>query len=102
MVAELDGRIRDEQGRQIAAFSKQSAALDKHAELLAEQTRVAVEALHLLAPSKVRGDAAPSGRDTIDGPSSMQGGAKKGVVAGSEATRTDEPLGAKGPAFLLF
>ena len=45
VVAEFDDKILAEQDRQIAALGKQSAALDKHAELLAEQTRVAVEAL---------------------------------------------------------
>ena len=49
---------------------------------------MAVEALQPLAPSQMRGDAAPS-----DGISYMQGGAKA-VVADSEATRADEPLGA--------
>ena len=76
-----------------AKIDKQCAALDKHAWLLTKQMRVVEEALQPLASSKMSGDAAPSDRGVIDSPSSMQGGAKA-VMAGSEATRADEPSGA--------
>ena len=76
-----------------AKIDKQSAALDKLSELLAEHTRVVEGVLQPLASSKMSGDAAPSDRGMIDSPSSMQGGAKA-FVAGSEATRADEPSGA--------
>ena len=49
-------------------FDKQSAALDKSAELLAVLMRVAEEALQPLASSKMSGDAAPSDRKTTQVP----------------------------------
>ena len=47
-------------------IDKQSAALDKLAELLAEHRRLAEEVLQPLASSKMSGDAAPSDRGMID------------------------------------
>ena len=90
VMAELNGRMHVE----YVKIDKQSAALDKHAELLAEQMRVPEEALQPLASSEMSGDAAPSDRGMIDSPSSTQGGAKA-VMAGSEATRAVEPSGAQ-------
>ena len=89
VLAVLNGRIHAE----YAKIDRQFAALDIHAELLAEQMRVAEEALQPLASSKMSEDAAPSDCGMIDSPSPMQGGAKA-VMAGSEATRVDEPSGA--------
>jgi hypothetical protein len=74
-----------------AKLDKQSAALDKIAELLAVHTRVAEEAMQPLISPKMSGDVGPSDRGMIDGPSSMQGSANA-FAAGSEAKRTDEPL----------
>ena len=88
-MAALDDRIHAALNDKI---DKQSAALDKLAELLAEHMRVAEEALQPLASSKMSGDAVPSDRGMIDSPSSMQGGAKA-FAAGSEATRADGPSG---------
>ena len=63
VMAALNGRIHAE----YAKIDKQSAALGKLAELLAEQMRVAEEALQPLASSKMSRDAAPSGRgDVVD------------------------------------
>ena len=87
VMAALDGRIHSEY---VSKIDKQSAALGKLAELLAEHMRVAEEALQPLASSKMSGDVAPSDRGMIDGPSSMQGSANA-FVAGSEAKRADEP-----------
>ena len=89
VLAVLNGRIHAE----YAKIDRQFAALDIHAELLAEQMRVAEEALQPLASSKMSEDAAPSDCGMIDSPSPMQGGAKA-VMAGSEAMRADEPSGA--------
>ena len=90
VMAALDDRMYAEYVNKI---DNQSAALDKLAELLAEQMHVAEEALQPLASSKMSGDAAPSDCGMIDSPSSVQGGAKA-VMAGSEAMRADEPSGA--------
>ena len=79
MIAALDAKL-----------DKQSAALDKTAELLAVHTRVAEEALQPLISPKMSGDVGPSDRGMIDGPSSMQGSANA-FAAGSEAKRADEP-----------
>ena len=89
-MAALDDMIHAEY---VVKLNKQSAALDKSPELLAELMRVAEEALQPLASSNMSGDAAPSDRGMIDTSSSTQGGAKA-FVAGSEAKRADEPSGA--------
>ena len=85
-MAALDDRIAALE----AKLDKQSAALDKIAELLAVHTRVAEEALQPLISPKMSGDVGPSDRGMIDGPSSMQGSANA-FAAGSEAKRADEP-----------
>ena len=90
VMAALDGRIHAEYAVKI---DKQSAALDKSAELLAVLMRVAEEALQPLASSKMSGDAVPSGRGMVDSPPSMQGSANA-FVAGSEAKRADDLSGA--------
>ena len=73
-----------------AKLDKQSAALDKIAELLAVHTRVAEEAMQPLISPKMSGDVGPSDRGMIDGPSSMQGSANA-FAAGSDDKRADEP-----------